>query len=102
MLPFFGDMHQHRDVGAGVFKVAFATWGDATVIAVIENDGVFIEPVGGEVVEDFSDLGIEVGNDVVVVGNVAANAREIGKVGAECDFGGIESGFARFLLTVKQ
>ncbi len=86
---------------AGVLDVALASWGDASVVAIIKNDGVLGETRGFKIVENFSDLGIEVRNDVVIMGNIATDAGEIRKVGAQRHLRGIEASLA-FLFFARK
>ena len=59
------------------------------MVGVEENDGVFFEAVGFELVEGFADHAIH-GFDVVVeLGPVATDFGGIGVVGGYAEFGGV-------------
>ena len=60
-----------------VLEIAFAAWGDAYVVAVVEDDGVITEAGIFQFIEKFSDLGVEGRHRVVVDRDVGPNFGQI-------------------------
>ena len=96
MLEFFRNTDEQGNFDTGFLEIAFSAWQDATMIRVVENNGILREFGCFELRKDFTDFLVHGGDAVMVAGEVFSDFREVGKVRREVNFIRFEAlGFRR-------
>ena len=89
VLPLFGEANHERHVHAAVQQRALVAGHSATVVAVKKHDRVLGEAIGGELLQDSTDLFVHRGDAIVKARDLAPDERRVRIIRRQQRLGGV-------------